>query len=223
VAFWDWFRGRPKAVEVADDAIWLTAEAKFCRLCTQTGDGLRGAHFALVVAYFPQTLDRVREELGRQGVPHAAGPARLSTNDILRGAEPRALLALAESLPVAPPADSVDDGGPVLPVLIAERHFLRAADERILDFARGLGRRCRVRFHLSLQDPLLRIFAGEWVGGLLTQLGMTEDKPLESPMVARRLRAAQDLVARRAVTDRAAASAEEWLALNVPEMSPPGK
>jgi preprotein translocase subunit SecA len=68
---------------------------------------------------------------------------------------------------------------------------------------------------------LLRVFAGDWVEGMLKRLGMTEDKPLESPMIARRLQATQGAVARRALTDRQAGSAEEWLALNVPEMAPP--
>ena len=107
MAFWDWFRGKPKAVEVADDAIWLTSEAKFRGLCGQAGDGLREARFALVVAHFPRTLDRVREELERRAVPHAAVPARLSAADFLRaadgGAEPRALLAWPSRCPPGRP------------------------------------------------------------------------------------------------------------------------
>ena len=47
------------------------------------------------------------------------------------------------------------------------------------------------RFYLSLEDDLMRIFAGEWVRNVLTRLGMKEGEAIESKMVSRRIEGAQ--------------------------------
>jgi preprotein translocase subunit SecA len=53
------------------------------------------------------------------------------------------------------------------------------------------------RFFLSLEDDLMRIFAGEWVKNVLTRLGMKEGEAIESRMVTRRIEAAQKKVEER--------------------------
>jgi hypothetical protein len=51
-----------------------------------------------------------------------------------------------------------------------DRHFLRAHDDRIVDFAKGLEWRSSVGFHVALDDPLMRLFIGpeivEMLGGV---------------------------------------------------------
>ena len=49
-------------------------------------------------------------------------------------------------------------------------------------------------FYLSLEDDLMRIFAREWVSGLLQRLGMEEGVPIESGMISKRIEAAQKAV-----------------------------
>src|SRR5205085_5790637 len=48
-----------------------------------------------------------------------------------------------------------------------------------------------------LQDELMRIFAGEWVAGVLQRMGMNEGEAIESKMVSRRIEAAQKKVEER--------------------------
>ena len=55
----------------------------------------------------------------------------------------------------------------------------------------------RSRFFLSLEDDLMRIFAGEWVKNMLTRLGMQEGEAIESRMVSRRIEGAQKKVEER--------------------------
>ena len=50
---------------------------------------------------------------------------------------------------------------------------------------------------LSLEDDLMRIFAGEWVKNMLTRLGMQEGEAIESRMVSRRIEGAQKKVEER--------------------------
>lgn len=64
----------------------------------------------------------------------------------------------------------------------------------------------------------MRVFAGEWVENVLKQLGMKEDEPIESAMVARRIKAAQKKIESLSVGDLAADSAEQWMERNCPEL-----
>src|SRR5438477_2871544 len=51
-----------------------------------------------------------------------------------------------------------------------------------------------MRFYLSLEDDLMRIFGGERVKALMFRLGMTEGVPIESGLISRRIENAQQSV-----------------------------
>jgi preprotein translocase subunit SecA len=65
----------------------------------------------------------------------------------------------------------------------------------------------------------MRLFAGDWVAGVLRRLGLEEDQSISSRMVSRRVEAAQGRVAKLAATDQRADSADEWLRLNCPGLA----
>jgi len=50
------------------------------------------------------------------------------------------------------------------------------------------------RFYLSLEDDLLRIFAGERISKIMHKLGMEEGIPIESRLITKRIQAAQRAV-----------------------------
>jgi preprotein translocase subunit SecA len=221
VGFWDWLAGKPKAVEVADDVIWMTSAAKLRGLCAAARGVVPAGPPLLVLAHFPATLASVREAIQGQGVPHRPVAGRLTPAEVLRQAAEGhgPLLALAESLLPGEPTDPPTGSSERLGVLVAERHFLRSHDDQVVAFAATLGRRARVTFHLALHDPLLRQFAGDWVGGVLGRLGMSEDDPIESRMVAGRVQGAQARFDRYGDSESRAASPEEWLRLNAPDLA----
>lgn len=217
MGFWDWLRGKPKTVEVVD-MVWMNQEAKVRGLCQDVQEQLVATP-VLVVAHFPMTLARLREEFGRNNLSHVVQERSLSPADFLRsaslGTAPRIMLVQADALvPDEFPSPVVDELPPQS-ILVAERHFLRSNDEKIVTFALGLGRRCRMRFHVCLQDPLMQSFAGEWVRGVLSRLGMKDSDPIESAMVARRIQGAQASFAKKVTDEHKANSAEEWLQINV--------
>ncbi|HKA05962.1 MAG TPA: preprotein translocase subunit SecA, partial [Gemmataceae bacterium] len=81
-----------------------------------------------------------------------------------------------------------------LHILGTERHDSRRIDNQLRGRAGRQGDPGSSRFYLSLQDDLMRLFAGEWVGNVLTRLGMQEGEAIESRMVSRRIQAAQKKV-----------------------------
>lgn len=97
-------------------------------------------------------------------------------------------------------------------------HPLPSHDDALRQFAQSFSCPCRFVQHVSLDDPLLRLFAGEWVEQVLRQLGTQEDDAIESRMVARRTRTAQEKIAARTRGDMPAEFAAEWLKENCPVM-----
>lgn len=88
-----------------------------------------------------------------------------------------------------------DLGG--LHVIGTERHESRRIDNQLRGRAGRQGDPGSSRFYVSLQDDLMRLFAGEWVANVLTRLGMKEGESIESKMVSRRIEAAQKKVEER--------------------------
>src|SRR5262245_24240611 len=78
-----------------------------------------------------------------------------------------------------------------------ERHESRRIDNQLRGRAGRQGDPGSSRFFLSLEDDLMRIFAGEWVKNILTRLGMQEGEAIESRMVSRRVEGAQKKVEER--------------------------
>ena len=67
-----------------------------------------------------------------------------------------------------------------LHIVGTERHEARRIDNQLRGRAGRQGDPGSSRFYLSLQDDLMRIFAGEWVANVLTRLGMEEGQAIES-------------------------------------------
>ena len=88
-----------------------------------------------------------------------------------------------------------DLGG--LHIIGTERHEARRIDLQLRGRCGRQGDPGSSRFFLSLEDDLMRIFAGEWVKNVLTRLGMKDGEAIESRMVTRRVEAAQKKVEER--------------------------
>lgn len=82
-------------------------------------------------------------------------------------------------------------------VLGTERHEARRIDLQLRGRCGRQGDPGSSRFFLSLEDDLMRIFAGDWVKSILTRLGMSEGQAIESGMVTRRIEGAQKKVEER--------------------------
>ncbi len=84
-----------------------------------------------------------------------------------------------------------------LHIIGTERHESRRIDNQLRGRAGRQGDPGTSRFFLSLEDDLMRKFAGEWVSAVLTRLGMEEGEAIESRLVSRRIEGAQKKVEER--------------------------
>ena len=78
-----------------------------------------------------------------------------------------------------------------LHIIGTERHESRRIDNQLRGRSGRQGDPGSSRFYLSLDDPLLRIFAGERLRAIMDRLRMPEGEPIEAGMVTRSIESAQ--------------------------------
>mgnify|MGYP003350137687 CR=1 FL=1 len=84
-----------------------------------------------------------------------------------------------------------------LAVIGTERHDSRRIDLQLRGRSGRQGDPGSSRFYLSLEDDLMRIFAGDWVRSVLAWLGMQEGEAIEHSMVTKQIEKAQKKVEER--------------------------
>ena len=193
--------GKPVKVEVVCDHIWMTTDAKFAELTNEAAERSKSETVAiLLVAHFPDVLETLEEIASR---PEWDVPCKA---------------VLASELNLELDASLNLDESATLDVIVAERHPLPSVDDRLEAFAQELPCRCRFSHHVSLDDAMMGVFAGDWVKHVLKQLGMKENEPIESELVSRRIRQAQQRIEGRTFGSLQAASAAQWLEKNCPDL-----
>lgn len=189
--------GSRSTVQALGDRIWLTEEAKFKGLNRQL-KGSNDSAVILLVGHFENTLEKLTAiaDAYSGDVPLQATLAEKLSTDIAAGL-------------------NIDESA-TIDLIVAERHPLLSADDAIMQFAEEIPCNCRLAYHLSLEDPLLKLFVTGFVHRILESLGMKEDEPIESSMVSRRVKAAQQTIESTATGNSKATTAVEWLELNTP-------
>lgn len=193
--------GSRSKAQVLDDKVWLTQKAKFNGL-TQEINEHNDAAAILLIAHFDDTLAQLNE-MAADYQGHAALKA-----------------TLAEQLPEDLAATLNVDESATIDLIVAERHPLPSADNAIQSFAEQIPCKCRLAYHLSLEDPIMKLFVTKFIQKLLEGLGMKEDEAIDSEMVGRRVKAAQKKIEAAATGNSRAASATEWLEINAPTLCP---
>jgi preprotein translocase subunit SecA len=84
-----------------------------------------------------------------------------------------------------------------LHIIGTERHESRRIDNQLRGRSGRQGDPGSSRFYLSLDDSLLRIFAGDRVRAVMERLNMPEDEPIEAGIVSRSIESAQRKVEAR--------------------------
>lgn len=86
----------------------------------------------------------------------------------------------------------IEAGG--LHIIGTERHESRRIDNQLRGRAGRQGDPGSTRFYISLEDDLMRLFAGDKVKAIIETLKMPDDEPLEAGMLTRTIETAQSRV-----------------------------
>lgn len=218
MSLFGWFTRRSR-LEREPDRVFLTRKAKY-RALAETVARMRGAgQCAVILAHFPATLAEVAKRLAEHDVPTETQDEVLQPSELLhrlnRGREGPVLLLPAPVLGFGDGETTPVEELPAVTVLVPEMHPLPEREQDVEVFAEQLPSPTLVQF-ASLEDPVMKLFAGAWLDGMLKHLGMREDEEIRSPMVSRQIRRAQHKLARQVTSEVPARSVEEWMERNVP-------
>jgi len=132
------------------------------------------------------------------GNPEMLAKLRFKEENRMPEAEPEAFEELVEQLRKECQAEGEEirkAGG--LYIVGTERHESRRIDNQLRGRAGRQGDPGLSRFYLSLEDDLMRIFAGDRVKNLMEKMGMPDDEPIEHPWVTKSVENAQKKVEER--------------------------
>ncbi len=189
----------PMVRDDRNDLIYKTEKAKYRAAAEIIADCYERKQPVLVGTISVEKSEHLSEMLKRRGVPHEvlnakhhakeativaeagqAGSVTIATNMAGRGTD----IKLGDGV--------VEAGG--LFVLGTERHEARRVDNQLRGRSGRQGDPGTSQFIISLEDDLLRIFAGERIYRLMDRLGLDEDIPIEHSLISRSVESAQKKV-----------------------------
>lgn len=181
------------------DVVYKTEKAKFKAIAKDIKECHAMGQPVLVGTVSIERSERLSEMLKREGVTHVVLNAKQHEKEaqIVAHAGERGAVTIATNMAgrgtdivLGPGVKEL--GG--LYILGTERHESRRIDNQLRGRAGRQGDPGKSRFYLSLEDDLLRIFAGERLLKVMNFLGMEEDEPIEANMISRAIEDAQTRV-----------------------------
>jgi len=143
--------------------------------------------------------EQVSKMLAQRGIPHEALNAKQHQREaqvVAQAGQPGAVTVATNmagrgtDIKLGPGVAEM--GG--LHIIGTERHEARRIDNQLRGRAGRQGDPGSSRFYVSLEDDLMRVFAGDWVRNVLGKFGMDDGMPLDSRMVSNQIEKAQKRV-----------------------------
>lgn len=182
-----WLFGKREPRVRPEYTVWLNAHAKVQAVLRSVRAAGPGA--VVVVLHLDESVEEFESYLAVEGfepklLASPMDPSAISSlpdgvylvrSDLLVAAGEAAICALTRPLHV----------------IAAEPHFAPEPDLALMRFVGGFEGEVTFRHHVSLDDPLMALFAGEGMKQLLIKLGMTEDEPIDHKVVSNSIVRAQ--------------------------------
>ncbi|MCC6383196.1 MAG: preprotein translocase subunit SecA, partial [Dehalococcoidia bacterium] len=181
------------------DVIYINERAKFNAVVAEIEEMHTAGRPVLVGTTSIEKSEYLAELLLRRGIPHNVLNAKQHEREahIVADAGQHGGVTIATNM--AGRGTDIKLGSGVaalggLHVIGTERHESRRIDNQLRGRAGRQGDPGSSRFFVSFGDDIMKRFAPDWVPGMMQKLGMTEELPLESRMVARAIEQAQTKV-----------------------------
>ncbi len=196
---------KPMIRQDLPDRIYKTEAGKFKAVVSEIKKRHEKGQPVLVGTISIEKNEILSQLLEREGIPHQVlnakhhekeaeiiaqagrlGAVTVATNMAGRGVD----IILGGNPPDKEEAEKVKALGG-LHVLGTERHEARRIDNQLRGRSGRQGDPGSSQFYISLEDDLMRIFAGERLKSLMTTFRVPEDMPIENKMVSKSIETAQ--------------------------------
>jgi preprotein translocase subunit SecA len=181
------------------DLIFLTKEAKYKSIVDDVKERYTKGQPVLIGTIAIETSEYLSAILTMNGVPHEVLNAKQHQREaeIVAHAGEAGHITIATNMAgrgtdIKLTPESLAQGG--LYILGTERHESRRIDNQLRGRSGRQGDKGESRFYISLEDDLIRIFAGDTLKKNMQRFGMKDDEIIESPFVSRTIERAQEKV-----------------------------
>jgi len=181
------------------DLIFLTKESKYKSIVEDIKDRYEKGQPVLIGTVAIETSELISHILTINGVPHEVLNAKQHAREaetVMHAGEPKRITIATNmagrGTDIKLTQESLDAGG--LYILGTGRHESRRIDNQLRGRAGRQGDPGESRFYISLEDDLIRIFAGDTLKNNMQRFGMTEDEAIESKWVSKTIERAQEKV-----------------------------
>ncbi len=147
-------------------------------------------------AEFLAKAEMRKREIPEEVITEAVGFADTNDEEILAAREVYRALYAKFDAEVKERAVAVREAGGLY-ILGTERHESRRIDNQLRGRAGRQGDPGESRFFLSVEDDLMRVFAGERLENMMDRLNVEEDMPIESKMLTKIIESSQKKVEAR--------------------------
>ena len=189
----------PMVREDRNDLIYKTRASKVRAVSDDVLECYQRGQPVLVGTISVEASETLSSMLTRRGVPHEVLNAKHHAREavIVEGAGQKGSVTIATNMAgrgtdIKLGEGVVELGG--LYILGTERHDSRRIDNQLRGRAGRQGDPGASRFYISLEDDLMRLFAGDRVHSLMDRLGIDDDTPIEAGMISRSVESAQKRV-----------------------------
>lgn len=181
------------------DLIFLTQKAKYNAIVDDIKERYKKNQPVLIGTIAIETSELLSTIFTAQGLPHNVLNAKQHAREaeIVEHAGQPGRITIATNMAgrgtdIKLTPESKSAGG--LYILGTERHESRRIDNQLRGRSGRQGDPGESRFYISLEDNLIRIFAGDSLKKNMQRFGMKEDEIIESKMVSRTIERAQEKV-----------------------------
>lgn len=181
------------------DLIFLSKDAKYKAIVEDVKERHAKQQPVLIGTIAIETSELISAVLRQYGLPHEVLNAKQHEReaDIVENAGEAGRITIATNMAgrgtdIKLSQTSKEAGG--LYILGTERHESRRIDNQLRGRSGRQGDAGESRFYISLEDDLIRVFAGDSLKRNMQRLGMKEDEVIESPYVSKKIEQAQERV-----------------------------
>lgn len=181
------------------DLIFLTRNAKFKAIVEDIKERQKNGQPVLIGTIAVETSEMLSKELTKAGVVHDVLNAKQHEREaeIVTHAGEAGRITIATNMAgrgtdIKLTPEAIAAGG--LYILGTERHESRRIDNQLRGRSGRQGDPGESRFYISLEDDLIRIFAGDTLKRRMELVGMKEDEVIESRFVSKTIERAQERV-----------------------------
>lgn len=182
-----------------DDIIFLTERSKFAEIAQDVVARHKHGQPVLIGTVAVEKSEKLSAVLTKAGIPHNVLNAKNHAREaeIIAQAGNFGAVTIATNMAgrgtdIKLTQESLQAGG--LYVLGTERHESRRIDNQLRGRSGRQGDPGESRFYISLEDDLIRIFAGDTMKNYMQRAGMAEDEQIESRTVSKLIERSQEKV-----------------------------